>query len=136
MGRQSDDTSDIENLISKYNFLTIFLTASAIIVAIISIVLIVHESLLFLLGFTPVTVIIVAISFCSAKRTKLKYLLQIRKDWGANQMDKKRDFKTTRPLFDYFFCKYATGSCTSPPVESTTISWLSRMTIFYLSLFY
>jgi len=102
MGRQPDNNSDIEKLIAKYNFLTTFLTALAIFVAIVSIVLIVHESLLFLLGFTPVIVIIVAISFCSAKSKKLKYLLQIRKDWGASQIDKKRDFKTIRPLFDYF----------------------------------
>jgi DNA mismatch repair ATPase MutS len=39
----------------------------------------------------------------SDKRKRLKYILQIRSDWGKSQTIKERDFKTIRPLFDYSF---------------------------------
>ena len=101
MEQQPDNTSDIEKSITKYKFLTTFLSVLATLTAIISIVLTINGGLLFLLGFIPLLLIIVAIFIISAKYKKLKYLLQIRKDWGSNQIAKERDLKAIRPLFDY-----------------------------------
>ena len=39
--------------------------------------------------------------YLSVKRKKLKYLLQIRNDWGIKQVSKERDFKTIRLLYDF-----------------------------------
>jgi DNA mismatch repair ATPase MutS len=104
MKQQPDNISDIEKSITRYNNLITFLTILATSAAILTAVLTIQEGLLlFVLGFIPVIILIVVIQIISTKRKKLKYLLQIRKDWGSTQAAKEQDFKTIRPLFDYSF---------------------------------
>ena len=101
MKQQSDNTSDIEKSIARYNLLTTLLTVLALFVGILSAVLAFKENRLFLLGYIPVALFIVLITYLSAKRKSLKYLVQIRKDWGITGFEKKRDYKAARFLFDY-----------------------------------
>ena len=100
MQQQTNNTSDIEKSITGYNYLTIFLSVIAAFIGVASVIFTIQVSKLFLLGFIPVILLIVVIQIISATRWKLKYLLQIRKDWGQERIIKKRNLKAIRPLFD------------------------------------
>jgi DNA mismatch repair ATPase MutS len=100
MEQQPDNTSDIEQSIARYNSLTTFLTVLATIIGIVCAISTIEVSRLFLLGFIPVVILTIIVSVISAKRNKLKLILQIKGDWGKTQVTKERDYKTIRLLFD------------------------------------
>jgi hypothetical protein len=96
-----ENTSDIEKSIGRYNILTTFLTVSAILIGILTVLLTIQlDSRWFLLGLLPCIIAIMMITAFSNKRKKLRNLLQIRNDWGKDIFIKNRDLKTIRPFFD------------------------------------
>jgi DNA mismatch repair ATPase MutS len=103
MADQIADSSDIERVITRYNTLGSVLVVITTVIAIICIYFGIIASHLILWGLLVVIPLIWTITYLSDKRKRLKYILQIRSDWGKSQTIKERDFKTIRPLFDYSF---------------------------------
>ena len=103
MTNQVNNTSDVERAITRYSSLLSVLTAILTMIAIICIHFGIIASHLILWGLLAVIPLIWMITYLSDKRKRLKYILQIRSDWGKSQTIKERDFKTIRPLFDYSF---------------------------------
>ena len=103
MADQIADSSDIERVITRYNTLGSVLVVITTVIAIICIYFGIIASHSILWGLLVVIPLIWTITYLSDKRKRLKYILQIRSDWGKSQTIKERDFKTIRPLFDYSF---------------------------------
>ncbi len=103
MADQINNSSDIERLITRYSSLLSVLIAITTVIAIICIYFGIIASHLILWGLLAVIPLLYTITYLSDKRKRLKYILQIRSDWGKSQTIKERDFKTIRPLFDYSF---------------------------------
>jgi DNA mismatch repair ATPase MutS len=95
------DTADLENILERYRKSITTLIAAAFIIAGASISLSITQAYLFILGLILLIPFLSVAYYLSVKRKKLKYLMQIRNDWGTDRIVKERDFKSIRYLYDF-----------------------------------
>jgi len=97
------DTTDTEHSIAKYGNLLSVLVMISVAIAVASIYFGITINNSFTLGFLLLIPLVATVFYLLSLRRKLRYLLQIRKDWSQTQIAKERDFKTIRPLFDHIY---------------------------------
>lgn len=103
---KQDSKTNISNTISRYNRILPILVLLGIAIAIVSIWFGVTTAPLFSWGILLLIPLIAALFSVSQKLKVLKNTLQIRNDWGKSQINKERDFKAIRTLFDHSNTNY------------------------------
>jgi ABC-type multidrug transport system fused ATPase/permease subunit len=103
MEKTARNTSEVERSIRKNNRLSLVMILTIAVIAVVSIYLGTVVSSQIMWGLVLVILILAVFFYLSGRRRTLKYLLQIRMDWGSLLPAKERDMKAARRLFDYLF---------------------------------
>jgi hypothetical protein len=95
------DIEDIEHALEKYRISIIACIAASAFIAAAAVSFCIMISYFFIWGLLALIPLLSIALYLSAKRKNLRYMLQIRIDWGSRQIEKDRDFKTIRFLYDF-----------------------------------
>ncbi len=95
------DISRLESNLKRYRQTVNSLIIAAAVTAAASIAFCIMVAYPFIWGLLAVIPLLVIALWFSVKRKRLKPVLQVRRDWGCKEVDKERDFKSIRYLFDF-----------------------------------
>jgi DNA mismatch repair ATPase MutS len=94
--------ADIEKSIAKYNNSLSMLAIASVVILLALVYLAIAVATEFAWGLFILLPLLASIYYFSLKRKKLKSLLELRNEWGINQLKKERNFDAIRLLFDYY----------------------------------